>query len=82
MTDFDHDNLSATDVIRYVYLARMTERQGHAEAAHRWQAKVDAWLARQGDTAGRAGTGDRDWGSDQPTTRCPGQVPGGAGGVH
>lgn len=81
MTDFDHDNLSATDVIRCIYLARMVGQRGHAEAARRWQAKVDNWLTRQADTAGQAVMGFPDAGSDQPTPRCPGQVPGGVGGV-
>ncbi len=81
MTDYDDRDLSAIDVIRCVYLARMTEQRGQIEAARRWQAKVDGWLARQSGTAGRAVMDDPGWGSDQPTTRCPGQVPGGVGGV-
>ena len=82
MTDFDDHNLSALDVIRCVFLARMTERRGHAEAAERWQAKADRWLARQGDSAGRTGIAPDKGCSDQPTKRCLGQVPGGAGGVQ
>ncbi len=72
MTDYDDRDLSAIDVIRCVYLARMAERRGHVEAAERWQAKADIWLARQGGSAAC---------SDQPNTRCPGQVPGGVRGV-
>ncbi len=67
MTNTD-DDLSALDVIRCIYLARMAERRGHDEAAQRWQAKVDAWLAWQGDTAGRAVMDDPAWGRDDQTT--------------
>lgn len=41
------DNLSAMDVIRCVYLARLARRRGDHESAQRWQAKADEWLARQ-----------------------------------
>ena len=64
MTNTD-DDLSTLDVIRCIFLARMTERRGHAEAARRWQAKVDTWLARQGGCVGRVGMVEPDGGSDQ-----------------
>jgi len=44
------DNLSATDVIRCVYLARMARSLGHIEAARRWQAKADEWLKQHRTT--------------------------------
>lgn len=37
---------TATDVIRWVYLARMNRQRGNHESARRWQAKADAWLER------------------------------------
>ncbi len=48
MTSGDDDNLSAIEVIRCVYLARLAGRRGHVEVARRWQAKADTWLAQQG----------------------------------
>ena len=41
------DYLSATGVIRCVYLARLARQRGDHESAQRWQAKADEWLARQ-----------------------------------
>jgi hypothetical protein len=38
------DSLTAVDVIRCVYLARVAEKRGDQNAAQRWQAKADAWL--------------------------------------
>ncbi len=36
--------VSATDAVRYLYLARVTERLGHPKAARRWREKADRWL--------------------------------------
>ena len=36
--------VTAVDVIRCVYLARMARQMGHDEAARRWQAKAERWL--------------------------------------
>jgi hypothetical protein len=47
MTDTHDNNLSATAVIRCVYLARVAGRRGDDQTARRWQAKADTWLARQ-----------------------------------
>ncbi len=44
MTDTHDDILSATDVIRCVYLARTAQRRGDHQAAQRCQAKADTWL--------------------------------------
>ena len=35
---------TAIDVIRCVYLARMAEQRGNAQAAERWQQLADDWL--------------------------------------
>jgi hypothetical protein len=35
---------TAIDVIRCVYLARMAEQCGNAQAAERWQQLADDWL--------------------------------------
>jgi hypothetical protein len=35
---------SAVDAVRCLYLARVTERAGHHEAARRWYAKAAAWM--------------------------------------
>jgi hypothetical protein len=40
-----NDNLTAVEVIRCVWLARMASNQGDEETARRWQAKADAWVA-------------------------------------
>ncbi len=82
VTDTNGNTLKSTDVIRWAYLARMTERRGHSDAARRWQAKVDVWLAWQADISGQSVTGVPDAGSDQPTTSCPGPGTGGSWGVH
>ncbi len=37
---------SATDAIRFVYLARTARHRGDDEAAERWQAKADQWLRK------------------------------------
>lgn len=65
MTNTSDDNLSAVDVVRCVYLARTAARRGDADAARRWQAKADAWLARQGDAVGRHCQESRGWKSGQ-----------------
>ena len=41
-----HESLTAVEVIRFVYLARMAAKRGDREAAQRWQAKADTWLGR------------------------------------
>jgi hypothetical protein len=56
MTDFDHDNLSAIDVIRCVFLARMTERRGHAEAAAAGRPRSMHGLPGRETPPGAAGT--------------------------
>ena len=35
---------STVDAVRCLYLARVTERAGHHEAARRWRAKAAEWL--------------------------------------
>ncbi len=42
--DDSTDAACATDAVRYLYLARVAERLGHAEAAQRWYRKADRWL--------------------------------------
>ncbi len=37
---------SAIDAVRCLYLARVAERKGHADAAQRWQQMVTRWLNR------------------------------------
>ena len=37
---------SASDAVRYLYLARVAEREGHAEAAQRWQEMAAGWMTR------------------------------------
>ncbi len=37
-------NVSATDAVRYLYLARVTERQGQLRAAQRWREKAERWM--------------------------------------
>ena len=37
-------NLTAVEVIRCVYLARIAEKHGDIAAARRWQAQADTWL--------------------------------------
>ncbi len=44
MNDQTTEDLTALDVIRCVYLARIAEKRGDEGAAQRWQAKADAWL--------------------------------------
>lgn len=38
------ENLTAVNVIRCVYLARLACDRGDHAAARRWQAKADIWL--------------------------------------
>ncbi len=38
------DAACAADVVRCLYLARVAERLGHAEAARRWLKKTEQWL--------------------------------------
>ena len=40
------DVCSAADAVRYLYLARVAEREGHEEAARRWHAKAAGWLSK------------------------------------
>ncbi len=65
MANTDDDNPSAVDVVRCVYLARTAARRGDADAARRWQAKADAWLARHAIAEGRSCQGSREWPSSQ-----------------
>jgi hypothetical protein len=65
MTNTDDDNPSAVDVVRCVYLARTAAGRGDADAARRWQAKADAWLARQVIAEGRSRHASREWTSSQ-----------------
>jgi len=37
---------SAVDAVRCLYLARVTERAGHHDAARRWQRKAAEWIDR------------------------------------
>ena len=37
---------AALDAVRCLYLARVAEREGHAEAARRWKELADTWLAK------------------------------------
>jgi hypothetical protein len=37
---------SAIDAVRCLYLAKVTEREGHPEAAQRWQQMAEGWLGR------------------------------------
>ena len=43
MSGKNDENLTAVDVVRCVYLARLAERRGNLDSAWRWQAKADAW---------------------------------------
>ena len=40
---------SALDAVRYLYLAKVAEREGHADAAGRWRQMADGWLDRLED---------------------------------
>ena len=40
------ETMTAADVIRCVYLARLALKRGDHATARRWQAKADAWLER------------------------------------
>ena len=53
MNDNDK-NLTAVDVIRYVYLARMFRKRGDYEAVRRWQAKADTWPSRKASVVSAA----------------------------
>jgi hypothetical protein len=41
------DSLTATDVIRCVWLARMAAQRGDTHSARRWQTMADRWLEQQ-----------------------------------
>jgi hypothetical protein len=45
--DDDGEPRTAIDAVRRLYLARVAEREGHREAAQRWQAKADLWMTRR-----------------------------------
>ncbi len=38
------DATCAADIVRYLYLARVAEREGHPQAAGRWLKKAERWL--------------------------------------
>jgi len=50
---------SAADVVRYLYLARIAEREGHAAAARRLRTTAAGWIEKHfpaaRDTSGCAG---------------------------
>ena len=46
----------ATDAVRCLYLARVTERLGHPTAARRWYEKADRWLETVGARRQESGT--------------------------
>ena len=58
MNGTDDNTISATDVVRFVFLARTAAQRGDHESARRWQAKADAWLAEQKGCS--CGKGNRD----------------------
>ena len=46
MINSQNEPLTAVDVIRCVYLARVAAKRGDRQSSRRWQAKADAWLER------------------------------------
>jgi len=51
---------SATDAVRCLYLARVTEQKGQQEAARRWQQMAEGWLNRLEPAIGRSGQSPAD----------------------
>ena len=41
---------NAVDAVRCLYLARVAKRDGHDDAAERWEAKAQEWMKHLGNT--------------------------------